>query len=151
MGRDLGIVCSSDAVLLAVADEGAILAGVPEKLSTAGILEESARLVAMQGELQRVLAEVQPEEVRILRPEQTYKDSYTRIAPRVALETVVRVACVGAQIPVEVLKPASARARLGLPRSGALKSHVPKVCDQVGKYWSAGRNLAAVAALAGDQ
>lgn len=151
MGRVLGVVCSSDAVLLAVADGAKILTGVPEKLTTAGILEENARLGAMRSEFQRVLTEVQPQEVRILRPEQTYKDSYTRIAPRVALETVVRIACVEAQIPVEVLKPASARARLGLPRSGALKSHVPKICDQVGKYWSAGRNLAAVAALAGDQ
>jgi hypothetical protein len=57
----------------------------------------------MQEEIGRVLVEVRPDDVGILMPEQTYKDSYKRIAPRVTLETLMRLACVRASIPVELL------------------------------------------------
>jgi hypothetical protein len=52
-----------------------------EKLVTAAVLEEAERLQAMQADIERTLVEVQPDQVRILMPEQTYKDSYARIAP----------------------------------------------------------------------
>ena len=84
-------------------------------------------------------------------PEQTYKDSYARIAPRVTLETLVRLACVRAGIPVEMLHRASARSRLGVPRRGKLEDLVATVTDPVGKYWNAGRSLAAAAALAEEK
>jgi hypothetical protein len=102
----------------------------------------------MQTDIERVLAEVRPDQIRILMPEQTYKDSYARIAPRVTLETLVRLACVRAGLPVEMLHRASARSRLGLPRKGRLEDHIPKVAEPIGKYWNAGRSLAAAAALA---
>jgi hypothetical protein len=148
MARDLGIVCSKDSILLALADDGQIIADRHEKLAVAAILEENERLTAMEAEVGRVLSEVRPDAVRILLPEQTYKDSYARIAPRAALETVVRLACVKATIPVEMLHRASARSRLDMPRSGSIESHMPAISEPIGKYWNAGRNLAAAAALA---
>jgi hypothetical protein len=62
---------------------------------------------------------------------------------------VVRLACAEAEVPVEMLHKVSVRSRLGMSRKGSLESHLPAVVGEpVGKYWNAGRNLAAVAALA---
>jgi hypothetical protein len=151
MGRVLGVACSKEEAFLALALDGALIADIHEKLVTARVLEETERLQAMQDDVGRVLAEVRPDRVQILLPEQTYKDSYARIAPRVTIETLVRLACVRAEIPVETLHRASARSRLGLPRSGKLEDHIGSVTEPVGKYWNAGRNLAAAAALAKEQ
>jgi hypothetical protein len=148
MGRTLGVACSKDEVLLAVASEGSLEHDGHEKLVTAAVLEETERLQAMQADIDRTLLEVRPDRVRILMPEQTYKDSYTRIAPRVALETLVRLGCVRAGIPVEMLHRTSARSRLGVARRGKLEDLVVGVTKPVGKYWKAGRSLAAAAALA---
>ena len=148
MGRVLGVACSKDEVLLAVASEGSLVHDGHEKLVTAAVLEETERLQAMQADIDRTLLEVRPDRVRILMPEQTYKDSYTRIAPRVALETLVRLGCVRAGIPVEMLHRTSARSRLGVPRRGKLEDLVAGVTKPVGKYWKVGRSLAAAAALA---
>jgi hypothetical protein len=134
-----------------VASDGALVADGHEKLTTAAVLEETERLTAMQTDIERMLAEVRPDRIRILMPEQTYNDSYARIAPRVTLETLMRLACVRAGLPVEMLHRASARSRLGVPRKGRLEDHMPQVTEPVGKYWKAGRSLAAAAALAEDE
>jgi hypothetical protein len=48
-----------------------------------------------------------------------------------------------------LLARATVRARLGLPKSGDLASHVSSVAPEpVGRYWSAGRDVAGLAALA---
>lgn len=148
MSRVLGVACAKEDVFIAVVSNGAVVADEHEKLSTAMVLEASERLQAMHDDVVRMLTEVRPDQVRILMPEQTYKDSYTRIAPRAALETVVRLACVRAGIPVEMLHRASARSRLDLPRRGKLEDHMADVTEPVGKYWNGGRCLAAAAALA---
>jgi hypothetical protein len=42
------------------------------------------------------------------------------------------------------------RSRLGIARAGDLASHVgTTIADPVGRYWTAGRDVAALAALAG--
>jgi hypothetical protein len=148
MAKALGIVCAKDVVLLAVAKDGRVVSDSHEKLDAAQVLEETERLQAMQDDVGRVLAEVWPAAVRILMPEPTYKDSYARIAARSALETVVRLACLRHGIAVEMLDRRSARSRLGIARKGRLEDHVPEIVEPIGKYWSAGRNLAALAALA---
>ena len=46
---------------------------------------------------------------------------------------------------------ASERARLKISRKGDLASHVSeRIPDPVGKHWTAGRDVAALAALAGE-
>src|SRR3712207_410823 len=102
--RALGVVCKKDEILLAVADDGELVDGEAEKLTAPALLEESERLQGMLEDIDRMLAEVRPDVVRVLLPEQTYDDSYARIAPRVALETLVRLAAVNAGISVEMLK-----------------------------------------------
>jgi hypothetical protein len=86
--------------------------------------------------------------VVLLLPEQSrFKRTYSEIAPRVALETLVRLAAVRAGVDIEVLPRTTVRSRLKLPRSGDLASHVPtKVPVAVGRYWTAGRDIASLAA-----
>jgi hypothetical protein len=151
MESALGVACSKDTIYLAIAKGGMVVVDTDhDRLKFAGVLEETERLRAMRDDVAQLLLEVRPDCVRILMPEPTYADSYGRIAPRAAVETVVRLACVGSGIRVEMLDRRSARARLGVDRKGRFESHIPEFTEPSGKYWSAGRNLAAAAALAGD-
>lgn len=146
----LGVNCKKDEVLLAVARDGELVDSGTLKLKASVLLEETEGLTAMLEDIARVVAEVKPDVVRVLLPEPTYEDSYKRIAPRASLETLVRLAAHRASVPVELLNRNSARARLGMPKSGKFEGHIPStVGEPVGKYWNAGRNLAAAAALAG--
>ncbi len=149
--RALGVWCKKAEVMLAVAEEGELVEDPHQRIQAAALLDATERLRAVQDDLTRVLAEIGPDQVRVLMPEQTYKGSYGQIAPRAALETVVRLTCVDAGVPVEMLHRSSARARLGMKRSGSVESHIPDVVGEpVGKYWADGRRLAAVAALAAE-
>jgi hypothetical protein len=149
MSVALGVVCKKDQVLLAVARDGVLVHGGPEKLKASALLEETERLQGLLGDIGRVLTEVQPDTVRVLLPEQTYEDSYARIAPRAALETLVCLASLDAGVPVEMLRRITARSRLGMPKGGRFESHIlATVGEPVGKYWNTGRNLASAAALA---
>ena len=118
----------------------------------AALLETTDRLRGVERDLRRILAEVGPNQVRVLMPEQTYKASYGQIAPRAALETVVRLSSAEAGVPVEMLHRNSARARLGMKKSGSLESHIPTVIGEpVGKYWGeTDQDSQRMAALADD-
>ena len=100
--------------MLAVAEAGELVDDPHQRLQAPALLEATERLRAVKDDLGRVLAEVKPDQVRLLMPEQTYKASYGQIAPRAALETVVRLSCADASVPVEMLHRNSARARLGM-------------------------------------
>jgi len=148
MGRALGVACKKEEIFLALAEDGELVVHAHEKLKAPALLEETERLEGTLSDLGRALRELRPDIVRILRPEQTYEDSYARIAPRATLETLVRLACLDAKVPVELLHRNSARARLGLDGKGKFEANLAKTVKSVGKYWNAGRNLAAAAALA---
>lgn len=63
----------------------------------------------------------------------------------------MRLASVRAGIPIDVLSRQTVRTRLSLPKGGELAGYVPdRIAAPVGKYWSAGRDVAALAALAGE-
>jgi hypothetical protein len=68
------------------------------------------------------------------------------------LETLVRLAAANANVDLELLHRNGARARVGMPRRGRFEDHIPSVIPEpVGKYWAAGRRLAAVAAIAEEK
>jgi hypothetical protein len=135
--------------MLALAENGNLVDDEHQRLQAPAGLELSERLQAMLDDIRRMLAEVEPDDVRILMPEQTYEASYTQIAPRAALETLVRIAALDAGIPVQMLHRNTARALLGMPKGGSFESHLSAVIPtRVAKYWNAGRSLAASAALA---
>jgi hypothetical protein len=151
MARVLGVWCKKDAIMLAIADDGELVDDPHQRLQAPALLERSERLRAILDDVKRVLAEVEPDEVRVLMPETRYEASYVQMAPRVTLETLVRIAALDAGAPVEMLNRATARARLDMPKKGPFDGHIPAVISvPVGNYWTAGRNLAAAAALAED-
>jgi hypothetical protein len=151
MTRALGIWCKKQEVMLAQADDGALVIANPQRLEAPPILEDAERLPGFLASFRHVLAEVQPDVVRILQPEQTYKAPYSEFAPKITLETLVRLACQEARVPVEVLHRSTARSRLGFEQKGALDKRIRENIEPVGKYWGEGRHYAAVAALAEEK
>jgi hypothetical protein len=149
--RALGVLCTSREVLLAVADDGALVDGLPERVQTPALYEQNEGLVETMGEIRRAVSVIAPDVVRLLLPTPNYRDTYTRIAPRAALETLVRL--VGAQLDrtVELVYPTTARARLGASKTGDFDEALAVVLPEaVGQYWNRGRNRAAAAALMRD-
>jgi hypothetical protein len=152
MGRALGVWCKNDEVMLALAENRTLLQDSHERLKAPAMFEQTEGLRAVLDAMTRVLAEVRPDVVRVLLPEQTYRGSYTSLAPRATLETLVRLAAANAHVELELLHRSSARARVGMPRGGSFEGHIASVIlEPVGKYWAAGRRLAAVAAIAEEK
>jgi hypothetical protein len=149
MARALGVWCTKRYVYLALADDGELIDDEPQRLQQQGMLDTTGRLPAFLADFRRVLSEKRPDAVRLLQPEQIYKAGYADFAPKVAFETLVRLACSESDIPVEVLHRNTARARTGL-RKGKLDELIEANIEAVGKYWNAGRKYAAVAALADE-
>ena len=148
------MTCSTKAAHLALAEGGIIIDAAPLRLDVATQYESTKELEATLAEATRALASLRPDRVSVLQPEHNprFKRTYGEWMPRVALETVIRLACLERKIPVELVPRPTVRARLGLDRAGDLASQVPAVvAEPIGKYWSAGRDIAALAALAGER
>ena len=120
------------------------------RIEVASQYEASAELLSTLEEIKRALAQLRPDRMALLLPEQgRHKRTYPELAPRVTLETLVRIAAVQQGVPIELLPRPTLRATLGLPRKGELSSHVDAaISGSVGLYWTAGRDVAGLAALA---
>jgi hypothetical protein len=149
--RSVGVTCTPHVAYLTLAVDGAIADAPVERVDVAAQYESSEELLSTLDEIKRALGQLRPDVVVLLMPEQSrHKRTYQEIAPRVALETLVRIAAVQEQIAIEVLPRPTVRSRLGISRAGDLASHVGKtIAEPVGRYWTAGRDVAALAALAG--
>jgi hypothetical protein len=148
--RALGVTCNPHIAYLTLAVDGLIAQTVVERVEVAAQYEASAELLSTLDEIKRAFGQLQPDAVVLLMPEQSrHKRTYQEIAPRVALETLVRIAAVQENIDIEVLARPTLRARLDIPKTGELSSHVSSViAEAVGRYWTAGRDVAGLAALA---
>jgi hypothetical protein len=101
-----------------------------------------------------VIKEVKANTVVLLKPEggPVPKKPHGAFVPRIALETLVRLAAVETETEIEVLPRPTLRTRLELPAKGRLAEHVPsRIPSKVGKNWGEERQLAALAALAADE
>jgi hypothetical protein len=150
----LSVNCSTHGAFLAVAVDGELSAGHVEYIDAPNLAESSEELKSVLEELIRVINEVRADKVVLLKPEggPTPKKTHAAFVPRIALETLVRLAVVEADTEVEVLARPTVRSRLGLPAKGPLVGHVPlRVPTKVGKNWGEERQLAALAALAADE
>jgi hypothetical protein len=150
--RVLGINCTGTCAYLALG-ENSTIQPEPDRLQLpAG--EESESLVRLFQDAQALLREQAVDQVAILLPERggSFQPGYFVLAPRVAIETVIRLAAVTVGSPVTMLPRATVRAVLGCGRKGSLEKYLDTVIPQpVGKYWNAGRGLAAMAALAAEK
>jgi hypothetical protein len=148
----LGVNCSSDCAYFVLAKDGEIVDGAVELVEAPMLSDSGQQLVEVLGELHRVLEELQPEQVVLLKPEQSHlaKRTHSAFVPRIALETLVRLTAEQAGRPLDLLSRPTLRSRLQLSQKGNLATHVPRVVPKkVGKNWSEERQLAALAALAG--
>jgi hypothetical protein len=138
---------------LAAVDDGKVVETPVNRIDVGAVHEASEELRSTLEEIGRALAQIRPRLVVLLLPEPSNRFKYThgQIAPRIALETLVRLAAVHADVPFDVIARPTVRSRLGLPLSGDLASHVAeRFPDPVAPYWGAGRDVAALAALAGE-
>ena len=145
MSRTIGIECKKQEVYLAVAMDGKLLEQEPQRLQVSAIHDQTARLRSFLDDVGRVLAEVKPDAVHILQPETIYEATYAEFAPKAALETLIRLACLDAGVEVELVHRASVRSGLG--GKGKLDDLIAAKITPVGKYWNAGRKYAAAVAL----
>jgi hypothetical protein len=152
--RVLGVNCTTDCAFLAIAVDGVFRDEAVEFVHAPALGESDDQLVAVLEELCRVLGEVEAERVVLLRPEsgKLTKRTHSEFVPRIALETLVRLAAVQSRTPVELLARPTVRSRLRLPATGKLVEHVAsRIPGKIGSNWSNERQLAALASLAGEK
>jgi hypothetical protein len=150
----LGVNCSTNSAYLAVAVDGALADGHVEHIDAPTLAESSEELASVLDEVSRVIGEVEADKVVLLKPEggPRPKRTHTAFVPRIALETLVRLAAVQTQTEIEVLPRPTVRTRLNLPAKGKLLDHVSsRIPRKVGKNWCEERQLAALAAVAGER
>jgi hypothetical protein len=142
--RILGVESKKQEIYLALVEDGRVVAEGPQRLEVAAVHEQTARLKGFMDDFKRVLAEMKPDAVHIIQPETIYEATYTELAPKAALETLIRLACLDASVNVEFVHRASVRSALG---GGKLDDLIAAKIEPVGKYWNAGRKYAAAAAM----
>jgi hypothetical protein len=117
--RSVGVTCTPRIAYLTLAIDGAIAEAPVERVEVAAQYESSEELLSTLDEIKRAFGQLRPDLVVLLMPEQgRHKRTYQEIAPRVALETLVRIAAVQENIALEVLPRPTVRARLGVPKAG---------------------------------
>jgi hypothetical protein len=150
--RVMGINCDNAAVYIAVVEDGDVSEGRPERILIPEGLEREDQLGAVFDDVGRVMDEIAPDRIILLRPEPTYSASHEVFTPRITLEALVRLAAARKGISLDRMSRQGLRSSLGLPRKGALDSHLASVLTEpVGGYWRSGRGLAAMAAVAGEK
>lgn len=148
----LGVNCSSDAAYLALVEKGQVVDAGVERVEARMIAVSGDQLAAVLGELRRIIAQVRPDAIVLLNPEQSpqAKRTHSVHVPRIALETLVRLAAHQAACPLEILARPTLRSRLSIPMKGNLAAHAAELLPaKSGKNWSEERQLAAIAAMAG--
>jgi hypothetical protein len=150
----LGANCSTHCAFFAVAVDGELSDGHVEYIDAPNLAESSEELKSVLDELSRVIKEVKADKIVLLKPEggPIPKKTHAAFVPRIALETLVRLAAIETETEIEVLPRPTVRTRLELPAKGKLAEHVQlRIPGKVGKNWGEERQLAALAALAADE
>lgn len=146
--RVLGINCNTSEAHLAVADDGLVADGQPERLRPAAGIEAGDRLIEFIRDAHRAFAKISPDHIVLLLPEGRQPGaSYKGLMPRIAIETLLRVAAAQDELPLDLLTRQRVRANLQIQK-GPLDAHLALAGTPVGKYWTTGRGLAALAAVA---
>jgi hypothetical protein len=137
---------------------------MPDRLTPPAGIEAGGDLWAFMDQVTGALATIKPRLVVLLLPEEQGRSgddgrqrrsvpgqTHRSLTPRIAMETVVRLAAAREGVACDVLARATVKSRLHLGAAGnlekALDSGDPKPS---GKYWTTGRGLAALAARAGE-
>jgi hypothetical protein len=131
----VGVTCSAKTALLAAVENGGVIPIDVQKIDVGYQYEASREFVATQREVERGIAQVQPDLVVLLKPELMVRWTYDAVAPRVALETLVRLAAVAGDIPIDVLSRPTVRLALRATsrRRGLLLTCLPASPSRSGR------------------
>lgn len=147
----LGINVVGAVAYCAVLDGGAIVESDPFRLAAPSGLSVSEGLCALADDVARLLAERAITRIIIVGPENSYRDTYVALAPRIGIETAILIAGARAGVPTERQSRPDVRSRVGLPQAGKLKDLCREVLPESGKLWTNKRDIAALGALSGGQ
>lgn len=148
----LGVNATTDQAFLAVVDGETVVDIEPASLRLAQGLSPGQQLRALRDESARLIRAASVQRVRILNAEPSrFSTSYASLIPRLTLESVIAFAAAELGIDCDRRTRASLRSSFDLPREGTLASHVGSVLNFAGKSWTNKRDLAALAALAGNR
>lgn len=150
--RVLGVQCTAQFAFLTVLEDGRIVERGPARLAPAQCPDKDKALWETLGTFDVALDEISPDSVHLLLPGtgDMAKQTHRTMAPRIELETLLRMAAAKRDIPVRHVSRASVLSGFGLPRRGKFEDVVRPVVSEQGPYWMAGRLAAASAALTGE-
>lgn len=150
--RVLGVQCTARFAFMTVVEDGEVVERGPARLAPAQCTDEDKALWETLGTFSTTLDEISPDRVHLLLPGtgDKAKQTHQAMAPRIELETLLRMAAASRNIPVRQVSRASVLSKLGLPRRGKFEDVVRPVVPEQGAYWMAGRLAAATAALTGE-
>ena len=138
---------------MAVVEDGTVVERGPARIGSARSADEDQALWQTLDTFKTALSEIAPDRVALLLPGtgSHAKQPHSTMAPRVELETLLRMAAARRDLPVDRLPHGTVRARLGVTNRGAFEDAVRPMVAEIGPYWSVGRLAAAAAALAGAE
>jgi hypothetical protein len=139
--------CSKDDAHVAIVEGGAVVDTQPDRIKLAVALDPDEQLVAFHETIRQTLAELNPARTGILLAESNYQAPHSTWYPRIALETMIRLASAAAGIPCHMLNRPAVRGALGITK-GNLDKNLAVIGTPVGRYWTTGRGVAAMAAIA---
>ena len=149
--RVLGVQCTNRFAFLAVLDGTTLVMTGPPRLEPAQSTDQDHALWDTLSTIGGALDEIAPYRVGLLLPGtgENTKHPHGFWAPRVELETFLRMAAAQRGIVVDRLSRAAVLSKLGLPLRGRFEDLVRPVVPKTGPYWQDGRlSAAAAAALA---
>lgn len=147
----MGVNCENGVANVVLLADGEPDPDCPTRISYPDGREELEALEAVIDETGRVLTETKPDKVVILWAAGQYTATHRQLTPRIAMETSIRLACARKEVPVEMIARETVKSKLGLPKKGALDSHLAKIFPEPhGPYWKQGRGLAALAAASSE-
>jgi hypothetical protein len=130
-----------------------VVARGPARIAPTRSTDEDEALWQTLDTFRTTLFEIAPERIALLLPGtgNHAKQLHGTMAPRVELETLLRMAAAKLDLPVERLAHSTVRSRLGVASKGDFEDIIRPVVTEVGPYWTAGRLGAAAAAIAGAE
>jgi hypothetical protein len=152
MTRTLGVSCTNKFAFLAVVENGEVLERGPVRIGAARSTDKDKALWETLDTLKTTIREIAPTRIALLLPGtgEHSKQTHSMMAPRIELETLMRMAAAQIGLPVNPLTRATVRARLGVTNKGSFDDAVRPAIAESGPYWTAGRLGAAAAAIAGS-
>lgn len=149
--KTLGVNGTNDRAYLAVARDGEVIDTQPYSVSLATGMPDGEQLITLRDEIVRLLEVHRIDRVRILDAESNYQSSYSALTGRLTIETVIALAASEKEIDCLRLTRRRVRSILEIEIKGKLSVEAARSYPIVGGSWTGKRDLAALAAIAGNR